>query len=373
MTDTLDAYEELRRSQQRLQTVVETTHEGIWTLDANGRTTFVNGRMAEMLGYSVQQMLGRPVYDFLDDDGVRQARARLEARRRGHSGQYEVKYIGSDGREVWAILKASPLTDADGGYAGAFAMLTDITDRIVHERAVRASEERYRNIIETTSEGVWMIDSDHRTTYANRRMAQMLGYTVDEMLGKPVSEFLAGDGRGAEELTGDQRPASGEPREVRYRRKDGSELWGLMSGSVLTDGSGAYGGALAMITDITERKRSDEAMARLAAIVECSPDAIFSTDLEGRITSWNSAAERIYGYSEEEAVGQSVWILSPADRVEESEQVASELAQGGSRGAYLTTAVTKDGRVIDVAPSVSAIRSASGEVVGALAIVRVAG
>jgi PAS domain S-box-containing protein len=363
VTDRREAYEALRHSEQRLRTIVQTTHEGIWTLGADDRTSFVNTHMAEMLGYTVEEMLGRSVYDFLDDEGARVVGARLAGRRRGVAEQSERTFIGKDGLEVFTIVNAAPLTAADGSYAGSFAMITDVTERTRHERAVQASEERYRNIIETTTEGVWMIDSDHRTTYVNARMAEMLGCSVDEMLGRPVSEFApAGD---------DAADAPGaDPREVRYRRGDGSEMWGLRSGSPLTDGAGAYAGALAMITDITERKRSEGAVARLAAIVEASPDAIFSTDIEGRLTSWNSAAERIYGYTEEEALGQSVWMLAPPDRVDEARAVARTLLAGGALQAFQTETLTKDGRSIAVAPSVSAIRGPGGEVTGALAIVR---
>jgi PAS domain S-box-containing protein len=356
-----EAHEALRQSEERLRTMLQTTHEGVWILGPDDLTTFANARMAEMLGCSPEEMVGRPVTDFLDEEDRESGLARLAGRRRGVSDQFEIRWRALDGREVWTILNASPLSGAEGEYAGAFAMVTDITDRMVHERAVRASEERYRNIIETTTEGVWMIDSDHRTTYVNRRMAEMLGYGVEEMLGRPVSDFMMGGGA---ELAGDR------PREVRYRRKDGSEMWGLLSGSPLTDGSGGYGGALAMIADITERKRSEESVARLAAIVEASPDAIFSTDVEGRITSWNVAAERIYGYSEEEILGRSGWLLVLPEREDEAHEVGRTMLSGGSIVNFVSKARTKDGRTIDIAPSVSAIKSPSGEVVGTLTIVR---
>jgi PAS domain S-box-containing protein len=319
--------------------------------------------MAEMLGCTPEEMIGRPATDFLDPENAQLARARLAGRRRGVSDQYEIRWRARDGREVWTIINATPLADAAGDYAGAFAMVTDITERMLHERAVRASEERYRNIIETTTDGVWMIDGDHRTTYVNRRMAEMLGHAVEEMLGRPVADFMHG---------GTEPSGGGRPREVRYVRKDGSEMWGLLSGSPLTDGSGGYGGALAMVADITERKRSEESVARLAAIVESSPDAIFSTDLEARITSWNSAAERVYGYTEEEAVGRSAWMLVLPERQEEAKELGRTMRSGGSMVDFLSQARTKDNRVIDVAPSVSAITSPRGDIVGTLAIVRLA-
>jgi PAS domain S-box-containing protein len=366
-----EAHEALRESEERLRTMVQTTHEGIATLDAGDRVTFANARMAEMLGYTVDEMLGRPVTDFYDEEGRREIQARLAGRRRGVSDQYEIKLVGKDGRELWAILSGSPLTDSEGRYAGGLAMVTDITERISHERAVRKSEERYRNIIETTTEGVWMIDGDHRTTYVNRRMAEMLGYRVEEMLGKPVSEFVPEEGRaGLDAELGGAGADAGRPREVRYLRKDGSEMWGLLSGSPLTDGSGAYGGALAMIADVTDRKRSEAAVARLAAIVESSPDAILSTDLEGRITSWNAAAERLYGYTEQEVIGRSAWMLVMADRLEEAREVGRTVHGGGSMVDFLSQARHKDGRTIDIAPSVSAIKSPDGKRVGTLAIVR---
>jgi PAS domain S-box-containing protein len=358
-----DAIEDLRQSEERLRTIVQTTHEGVWILGPDDLTSFANARMAEMFGCSVEEMLGRPVTDFLDEEDREAGLARLAGRRRGVSDQFEIKWRTQDGRELWTILNASPLTDAEGNYAGAFAMVTDITERISHERAVRASEERYRNLIETTTEGVWMIDGDHRTTYVNRRMAEMLGYSVEEMLGRPVADFM--EGGGSELASG-----GGGAREVRFRCKDGGDMWGLLSGSPLTDGSGGYGGALAMIADITERKRSEESVARLAAIVEASPDGIFSTDLDSRITSWNAAAERIYGYSEEEAIGESGWMLVLPERLEEAHEVGRTMLGGGSIVDFLSQARTKDGRIIDIAPSVSAIRSKSGEVVGTLTIVR---
>jgi PAS domain S-box-containing protein len=356
-----EAAEDLRLSEERLRTMVQTSNEGVWILGPDDLTTFVNARMATMLGCSVDEMIGRPLTAFLDEEDEEPALVRLAGRRRGVADQFELKWRTPDGRELWTIVNANPITAADGRYAGAFAMVTDITERVWHERAVRASEERYRNIIETTTEGVWMIDGDHRTTYVNRRMAEMLGYRVEEMLGRPASDFLAE--RGAE-------PSGGRPREVRYLRKDGSEMWGLLSGSPLTDGSGGYGGALAMVADITERKRSEESVARLAAIVESSPDGIFSTTTEGVITSWNRAAEQIYGYTEEEAVGQSAWMLVLPERLEEAHEVGRTMLGGGSVVDFLSKARTKDGRVIEIAPSASAIRSPRGEVVGTLTIVR---
>ena len=364
------ADEALRKSEQWLRKLVQTAHEGIWVLDAEDRTAFVNERMAAMLGYSVEEMVGRPVYDFLTEHGRSLARSRLASRRSGVSDSQEVRVIRRDGSELWVILSGGPLTGEDGSYAGSLDMLVDISERRGREQALRASEERYRNIVETTSEGVWMIDADHRTTYVNRRMAEMLGYTVAEMLGRQVRDFIRPAAH-ADLASGlEHEPGAHEQREICYLRKDGSEMWGLLSASPLSDGNGGYGGALAMISDITERKRSELDVARLAAIVESSPDPIFSTDMGGRITSWNRAAEELYGWSEEEALGQSAYMLSPPEQMEMSRRLGELARRGGSKEAFRTTARRKDGGTIEVEPSVSAIKDAGGAVVGVLAIVR---
>jgi PAS domain S-box-containing protein len=366
-----EALEALRRSDQQLRTLVETAHEGIWVLDADDCTSFVNDRLAEMLGYSVEEMLGRPVYDFLAEHGRTLARARLASRREGVSNSQELRFIRKDGGEVWVILSGSPLADDAGNYAGTLDMLVDITGRKRREQALRSSEERYRNIVETTTEGVWMIDADHRTTYVNRRMAEMLGYTVEEMLGRPVADFAPAARRSyLETALASRRAGVSDQREAAYLRKDGSEMWALISGSPLTDGNGGYGGALAMVSDITERKRMEDDLSRLAAIVESSPDAILSTDLEGRINSWNSAAERLLGYSEEEAIGMQVWDLASPEARDKAAQVDGKLLAGGEIASFRTHGRHKDGTMVEVEPSLSAITAPDGEVVGALAIVR---
>ena len=365
------ADEELRRNDQWLRKLVSTAHEGIWVLDAEDRTSFVNDRLAAMLGYSIEEMLGRPVYDFLTEHGCSIARSRLASRRSGVSDSQEVRVIRKDGSELWGILSGGPLTDEDGSYTGSLDMLVDISERRGREQALRASEERYRNIVETTSEGVWMIDADHRTTYVNRRMAEMLGYTVAEMLGRSVNDFVPPTRRpDADASLERRRQGISEQREIRYVRKDGSEMWGLMSGSPLTDGNGGYGGALAMISDITERKQAELELARLAAIVQSSPDAIFSTDMEGNLTSWNRAAEELYGWSEAEAVGSSAYMLSPPEQMEMSERMAEFVRRGGSQEAFRTVAYRKDGSTMAVEPSVSAIKGQGGTIIGVLAIVR---
>ena len=119
----------LRDSEARYRRIVELAHEGIWTIDADARTTFVNARMAEMFGYPVEEMLGRHLSEFMDEDGWRAAAARIDLRRQGKSERLDFKFRRRDGSELWAHLSASAILADDGSYQGALALVTDITAR----------------------------------------------------------------------------------------------------------------------------------------------------------------------------------------------------------------------------------------------------
>ncbi len=127
---------------------------------------------------------------------------------------------------------------------------------------------------------------------------------------------------------------------------------------------------LAILRDITERKRAEEACARLAAIVEFSDDAIIGKTLEGTITDWNRGAQKIYGYSTQEVIGKPINILVPPDRPNEIPKILERLRRGEAIDHYETVGVTKDGRRVNISLSISPIRDSSGNIVGASTIAR---
>ncbi len=139
------------------------------------------------------------------------------------------------------------------------ALNEKITERVLVEKALEKSEVRFRRIVETANEGVWSIDRDHRTVFVNPIMARMLGYTPQEMVGRPMDDFLF-----PQDMADHNRKmklrAKGENQryERRLRRKDGTEIWTLVSATAMKDPSGAFSGSFAMLTDITQRKRLDQ-------------------------------------------------------------------------------------------------------------------
>jgi PAS domain S-box-containing protein len=232
-------------------------------------------------------------------------------------------------------------------------------------------EKDWQRLLEASFDGIWAIDAQLCTRFVNRCMAKMLGYSSEEMAGRSLLEFMFPEDIPAEqEAIARRRSGVSEEFEIRYRRRDGSELWARVSTAPIFGERGEFEGAVGIHSDITDRKSAEEAKLRLAAIVESSNDPIISKDLNGNITSWNAAAKRMFGYSEEEMIGKSILILIPPELHAEENVVLSRLRAGERIEHYETQRVRKDGERIEVSLTISPIRNSRGVVIGASKIAR---
>jgi PAS domain S-box-containing protein len=134
VTEQVLSRRKIEESEKKYRQIVETANEGIWLIDENNRTTFVNNKLCEILEYSEAEIMGREIFDFMDEEGRELAADMMLEKRAGRSGQKNFKYIAKSGKEIWVNLSANPLFNADNSYKGALAMVTDITDRIALER-----------------------------------------------------------------------------------------------------------------------------------------------------------------------------------------------------------------------------------------------
>ncbi len=144
ITERRKAEQDIKKSEERYRTIVETASEGIWMIDAEAKTTFVNKQMAEMLGYTVEDIMGKPLFSFMDNSGIKMTTKALKHRRQGIKETYENKFIHKNGTAIDVNISAAPLFDANNRYAGALAMITEITERKKHEfRAAARSSLLY--------------------------------------------------------------------------------------------------------------------------------------------------------------------------------------------------------------------------------------
>jgi PAS domain S-box-containing protein len=236
------------------------------------------------------------------------------------------------------------------------------------------AEAAARALLESSAEGIVISDRDHRVVLANPKAEEMFAYGRDELIGAPVEVLLPERFRATHVrhrsgyFAAPRARPMGQGVDLTGLRKDGTEFPLEISLSSFVNGGERF--ALSLVTDITERKRIEEALARLAAIVESSDDAIMSETTEGVVLTWNSGAERIYGYTAEEAVGRSFAMLVPPERGEEVAHILECLREGNNLHHLETERVRKDGGRIHVSLSISPIRDAGGRPLGAAAISR---
>jgi PAS domain S-box-containing protein len=232
------------------------------------------------------------------------------------------------------------------------------------ETQLREAEQRYRMLVEQSSDSIIATDYHGKILFANQSACEAFGYTQEEILQLNVGSTYVPEVRALGVCRWQQLRTGDTARfERNVRRKDGSCFPAEVILRRVEDNW-----LQAIIRDITERRQAEASHLQLAAIVESSQDAIVGTDLNGIITSWNAAAERLYGYSAKETIGQSIQLIIPPDRTLEKQDVLGRIARGESVHQFEITCLSKSGSGIDVSISVSPIEDVSGTIVGASTI-----
>ena len=239
----------------------------------------------------------------------------------------------------------------------------ELAERVRTEAALRLSEERFKVLSETAYEAL-VLHGNGIIVEANHRAAELSGYELDELIGMPIAQLIAPELRTTVlERLATTRAYEGESIAV---RKDGTRFLIESRGKIIDyRGNPVW---LVGVRDITERKRTEQDRAFLAAIVASSEDAIIGKTLEGIILSWNRGAENLYGYTAEEVIGRPINLLVPADRPDEVSTILDKIRRGEHIMHYETRRVSKNGSVVDVALTISPIRDTTGSIIGASTI-----
>jgi len=258
----------LRATETSYQKLVETAHEGIWMVDVEDRATFVNQRMADLLGYTVEEMLGRSPSEFYFSEAGRQERD--EHRKRSREGireSREVVYRRRDGEPLWAVVATTPILRDGNRLEGILGMVTDITARVKAEENLRASERLFRSLFNESPAGQILSSSDRKIVAVNRAFCEMTGYTESEILQQGWDAITPPDDQGGI-FASFERLWSGElnamQMERRYLRKDGSLLWGQVSVARVPDDSGRARYVIDQVQNISDRKQAQQALEHQA-------------------------------------------------------------------------------------------------------------
>ncbi|MGD0547557.1 MAG: PAS domain S-box protein, partial [Terracidiphilus sp.] len=226
--------------------------------------------------------------------------------------------------------------------------------------------------VEQSADAVVFTGPDGNIRFVNPAFTALTGYSREEAIGQNPRLFKSGRQPEAFYKQMWQTIRSGKPwqGDLINRRKDGSLYTEEMRIAQIRDSQGGVSGYLAIKRDVTEKRSAEEAQALLASIVASSEDAIYSTDLEGTILSWNRGAEALFCYTSQEILGKSVRILSRPEPAKRIPAILESIRKGLAIPAYDTVFLRKDGRGVDVSLTVSPIRSSGGEIAGAAVIVR---
>jgi PAS domain S-box-containing protein len=243
--------------------IVESAQEGIWLIDAAGRTTFANARMAGLLGYSRAEMFGRTMYEFMDAAARAEAAQNLERRRQGVTEQHEFRFRRQDGRDLWTLMSTNPLHGPDGAFLGALALVTDISARKQAEEALRQSEQRFAAVFHGSPDAISITRrAGLRVCDVNESWERLFGYSRAEVLAPAVDAISLWSDDMSRDLVRAQLRAHGEVRDlpVILRRKSGELFPASLSVEILEIEQEAY--LLSICRDITAQKEME---ARLLA------------------------------------------------------------------------------------------------------------
>lgn len=239
---------------------------------------------------------------------------------------------------------------------------------------IKQSEEKFRGIADAARDAVVVLDDEGKLTYWNPAAEHIFGYHSEEVLGRDLPQVLVPEryrsdfvkGFAGFRLTGSS-PFVGKTTELMAVRKDGSELPVSLSASAFK--LNQRWNAVGILRDMTERQLAEVVRTQLAAIVESTEVAIIGEDLNGRITSWNLGAEKVYGYTAAEMIGQHGSVLAPAERKREIQDLIDKIKRGEPVQRFETTRLKKNNGLIDVSLALSPIRSERGDLVGVSAVV----
>ena len=319
------AEQQLRESEERYRNIVEHAHDGIFQSTREGRFIQANPAMARICGYDSPEQLISEVTDISTQyyaDPNDRIRYLEKIDKYDSIEQFEFQVKRKDGKIIWVSNNTRAIHNPRGNTVIYEGMVKDITERKLAEQALRENEAKLRAIFDTVLSGIFLSDVDGIIIFANNRMVDMLGYELDELIGSEYTGYIH-EGELDIARQNMSRLRAGEMDslivERKYRRKDGSVFWGIISGSRLAHPDGSYWASVGVIHDITESKKL---MLELERIFNMSLYMICIAEIDSKIfIKVNPAFTDTLGFSEEELIGRSFMDFIHPDDIYSTEQV----------------------------------------------------
>jgi PAS domain S-box-containing protein len=349
--------------------VVEAADDAIICSDRDGRITTWNRAAQRLLGYAPLEIIGRDISVLFPPEGQREEAAALVQILNGESTPCSDRtMVRKEGRRIDLSVTMSPIRDVAGAVIGSSKICRDLKDKKKAELAAL----HLAAVVSSSDDPIISKDLDGTVQTWNAAAERLFGYAASEMIGQSIRKIIPRE-RYREEDEVLAKVRAGiivDHFETQRCAKGGQIIDVSLTVSPIRDWHGRVIGASKIARDITEQKRSGAAAMHFAAMIASADDAIVGKDLNGIVQSWNPAAERLFGYTAEEMIGQSITTIIPKERLDEETYVLGRIRDGQSVEHFETVRQTKDGRPVDISLTVSPIRDAADRIVGASKIAR---
>ena len=403
-----EAQEELRQRAAML----DAAHDCIVIFDDVGTLTYWNRGAERLYGWTKQEAEGQNVHVLLKTTFPESREVMWPKLMESGLWAGELRNVTRDGVPVTVASSWTLLKDEKGDNAAVLEISSDITELTRAEDELRKSEQKHRHFLDALQEGVWVIDKDSNVTFTNPRMAEMLGYTVEEMSGKHLFSFM--DERGVElakYLLERRQRGIREEHDFEFMRKDGSRIYTQLETTPLFNDAGEYDGAIAAVSNVTEKRQAENALQQshedvhalneelqsvndelrtmnetleervqerterlrvtslyARSLIEASLDPLVTISTEGKITDVNAATEEVTGCTRDELIGSdfSDFFTEPAKANAGYQRVFNE----GSIRDYPLAIRHRSGEVSDVLYNATVFRNDAGEIQGVFASAR---
>ena len=327
----------LSRSQKKYRTIVENSHDGILMLDADFHITYANKQVSDITGYPLEEIIGHDFREFLDSSSIDYVCEQYLKRKQGKEAKpvYEFDLLNKKGDKRRIEVKVSMVKGTDKGME-IIAQLLDITDKKKALDAMRKNEERLDTILNNLQAGVVIIDAiTHKIVDANTHALDLLCVSRDDLVGRECYGLLCNSSKGECPVTDLGKDI--DNREYEAKDAKGNTLFLQKTARLVTMGDHPY--IIDSFIDVTGQrkveKRLFESEKKLRSITSNALDAIVMMDNLGRINFWNSAAEKIFGYSKEEALGADLHGLLAPEKYKDAFRKAFETFQAQGKGNAL--------------------------------------
>jgi diguanylate cyclase (GGDEF)-like protein/PAS domain S-box-containing protein len=348
----------LAQSEERFRALVQNSSDVIAVLDRDGTTRYVSPSVKTILGYEPEDLVGRKPFEYMHPDDVERAlRVLAESLVDPASTRtVEVRLRHKDGR--WRHIEAvgTNLLD-EPSVKGIVLNSRDISDRVEAEEALRASEERFRDLFENANDMVYTRDLEGRLTAVNRMAERLTGYSRNELVGLNITQLVSADDVERSMMTPQNAPDPDEDDVtdvVHFIRKDGTRVPVEVRARMIYEG-GKPVAVQGIARDIRERLRVqnelEESERRFRELFENANDLVYIHDLDGRFLAVNKKAQEVTGYSEEEALSKTLADILLPDDLDHAARMASE-----GVSTYELSVVAKDGRLIPLEVSTRLVR-----------------